>query len=446
MLFSDPYVCMARCAEKTRTIKLGTGVTNPSSRIAPVTANSFATINALAPGRVILGIGTGNTARRTLGMPAARLDDMRDHIRICADLLAGRETDYTEGDRHRRIKFLNPDGGWYNIEDPVPVYVAASGPKSLSLAGEIADGVILFGAVSPVLIDFVMKHVRAGAEQAGRDPNDIYTLCMTALHVTQPGESLETSAVRQAVGPFVSSSTNIFALSNPDPDTLPAELRDDILGFRDVYRVPEGPIETRHLEMYADYLLGFKKEHENVVTEKIIRATTLTGTPGGNHRERGEHARRRDPSGRDPANSERARYDRRDRAGDTTESERVTAAMATNPVSADAQSNVSTHGAMDAEHDETVAQIRDTIQRVLEDFDGEYWRAKDRERAYPTEFRRQADGARPARVAHSGRIRWQRSAVVGRRGNTEGDPRVRRQCGRVSRADVHDGHRAASRQ
>jgi alkanesulfonate monooxygenase SsuD/methylene tetrahydromethanopterin reductase-like flavin-dependent oxidoreductase (luciferase family) len=278
MLFSDPYVCMARCAEHTKTIKIGTGVTNPSSRIAPVTANSFATINALAPGRVILGIGTGNTARRTLGMPAAKLAELREHIRICSDLLAGKTTDYAEGERHRQIKFLNADGGWYNVKDQVPIYIAASGPKSLSLAGEIADGVILFGAVSPTLIDFVMKHVRDGAERAGRDPAEIYTLCMTALHLTKPGESLETSAVRQAVGPFVSSSTNIFALSNPDPKTLPEELRDDILGFRDVYRVPEGPIETRHLKMYADYLLGFKEAHEKVVTEKIIRATTLTGT------------------------------------------------------------------------------------------------------------------------------------------------------------------------
>lgn len=278
MLFGDPYVCMARCAENTQTIKLGTGVTNPSSRIAPVTANSLATINALAPGRAVLGIGTGNTARRTLGMPAARLDALREHVRICRDLLAGKTTDYAEGSRNRQIRFLNPDGGWYNIEDKIPIYVAASGPKSLALAGEIADGVILFGAVSPSLIDFVMGHVRRGAEAVGRDPSEIYALCMTAFHLTKPGESLETSAVRQAVGPFVASSSNIFALSNPDPQTLPADLRDDIVAFKEIYRVPEGPIETRHLKMYSDYLLGFKKEHEKVVTEKILRATTLTGT------------------------------------------------------------------------------------------------------------------------------------------------------------------------
>lgn len=278
MLFSDPYASLCLCAVNTKTIRLGTGVTNPESRIAPVTANSIATVNELAPGRAILGIGTGNTARRTLGMPASKLEVMRDHIRICRDLFAGKTTDYTEGDRHRKIRFLNPDADWYNIKTKIPIYIAASGPKSLEMAGEIADGVILFGAVSPSLIDFVMDHVKAGAARVGRDPSEVYALCMTAFHLTGKDEQLETSKVRQAVGPFVSSCTNIFALSNPDPMTLPADLRDDIVKFRDIYKVPAGPIETRHLEMYSDYLLGFKQEHEAVVSEKIIRATTLTGT------------------------------------------------------------------------------------------------------------------------------------------------------------------------
>ena len=279
MLFSDPYASLALCATHTERIRLGTGVTNPASRIAPVTACSIATVNELAPGRTILGIGTGNTARRTLGMPAARLDAVREHVRVCRDLLARRTTTYTEGSRQRRIRFLNPDGDWYNLRTEIPIYLAASGPKNLELAGEIADGVILFGAVSPLLIDFALGHVRAGAERAGRDPAKIYTLCMTAFHCTEPGESLETTAVRQAVGPFVASSTNIFAYSNPDPRGLPEELRDDIIAFRDIYKASDEPIETRHLKMYADYLLGFKAEHEPLVTEKIIRATTLTGTP-----------------------------------------------------------------------------------------------------------------------------------------------------------------------
>jgi 5,10-methylenetetrahydromethanopterin reductase len=279
MLTSDVYAALALCAANTKKIFLGPGVTNPASRIAPLTACSIASINALAPGRVILGIGTGNTARRTLGMPAARLSVMREHIEVCRGLLAGKTTAYQEGERRRMIRFLNPKSGAINIQKKIPIYVAASGPRSLELAGEIADGVILFGAVSPSLIEFSLNHVRAGAERAGRNPKKIYALCMTAFHLTQPGEKLGTPRVRRAVGPFVASSSNIYAFSCPHPEDLPADLRDDIMAFKGAYRAPDEPIETRHLKLYSDYLQGFKKEHESLVTEKMIRATTLTGTP-----------------------------------------------------------------------------------------------------------------------------------------------------------------------
>ncbi len=89
MICADVFQCLALCAAKTKKIKLGTNVTNPLSRIAPVTANNFATLNLLAPGRTIIGIGTGNTARRTLGMPAAKLSELREHVEICRGLLGG---------------------------------------------------------------------------------------------------------------------------------------------------------------------------------------------------------------------------------------------------------------------------------------------------------------------------------------------------------------------
>ena len=118
---------MALAAGKTSTIKLGTNVTNPSTRIAPMTACSFGTLNVLAPGRVIMGIGTGNTARRTLGMPAARIATLRAHIETCRGLWRRETVPYTE--RERMIRFLNPDGGFLNLDDPIPVHIAGSGPK-----------------------------------------------------------------------------------------------------------------------------------------------------------------------------------------------------------------------------------------------------------------------------------------------------------------------------
>jgi len=130
----------------------------------------------------------------------------------------------------------------------------------------------------PSLINFVMDRVRAGAESAGRKLSSICTLCMTAFHLTRPGQKLESTAVRRAVGPFVASSSNIFALAAPDRSDLPSDLRDDITKFAAAYKVENEPAETRHLKLYAGYLRGFRKEHEALVTERMIRATTLTGT------------------------------------------------------------------------------------------------------------------------------------------------------------------------
>jgi len=279
MLGSEVYAALALCADRTTRIKLGPGVTNPASRIAPLSACGMATINSLAPGRAIMGIGTGNTTRRTMGMPAAKVSELEEHVRICRDLFAGETTDYSEGDRHRKIKFLNPDLGFINIKDKIPIYISASGPRVAQLAGRVADGVILFGAVSPSIVKWMIGNVRKGAEAAGRNPDDIYVLSMTAFYLTDSDEQIETRAVREAVGPMVASSSNILALScHKDPSVLPDDLRDELMAFVGVYREPDAPVETRHLKLYSGYLQHLKDEHEALMTKKIIQATTLTGT------------------------------------------------------------------------------------------------------------------------------------------------------------------------
>ena len=85
--------------------------------------------------------------------------------------------------------------------------------------------------------------------------------------------------MQQAVGSYVSSECNIFALSVKDPQDLPVDVRSDIMAFRDAYRTPGAPLETRHLDLYSGYVHDFKPEHTSIVTEKMIKETTLTGTP-----------------------------------------------------------------------------------------------------------------------------------------------------------------------
>jgi alkanesulfonate monooxygenase SsuD/methylene tetrahydromethanopterin reductase-like flavin-dependent oxidoreductase (luciferase family) len=276
MVWADVFQCLALCANDTSKIKLGTNVTNPCSRIAPVTACNFATLNVLAPGRVIMGIGTGNTCRRTLGMPAAKLAELRTHVEVCRGLWNRATIPYQEGDRRRQIRFLDPDAGLINLRDRIPVYLAGSGPKSLELAGEIGDGVILFGVVGDSLLEYTLGHIRRGAERAGKRLQDLYIVVATAFHLTKPGESF--AEVQRAVGPLVTSECNIFALSVKDPHELPADIRGDLMTFKDAYRTPNTPIERRHLDLYSGYCVDFKPEHVPLVTDKMIKETTLTGS------------------------------------------------------------------------------------------------------------------------------------------------------------------------
>ena len=130
MLSADPFVAMAAAAVKTTKIRLGTGVLIPSNRIAPVTANAFASLNKLAPGRIDFGVGTGFTGRRAMGLGAIKLSDMEEYVRIVMALLHG-ETVEAEIERKKRlIRLLNPELGLINTRDPIPLWVAAAGPRA----------------------------------------------------------------------------------------------------------------------------------------------------------------------------------------------------------------------------------------------------------------------------------------------------------------------------
>jgi 5,10-methylenetetrahydromethanopterin reductase len=190
---SDVYEILALCAVNTKTIKLGPGVTSPGSRIAPVTARAMATLNELAPGRCILGIAIGNTARRAWGMPPAKIDEVKEFAETCRRMFKGEEAPYVEGpdrymkeERHRYVRFLSPDWWFINIKNDIPIFLAGSGPRMLELAGGIGDGVILLGAIGESFVDYCMEHIKIGAKKAGRDPKSLYTTVLTAFHSSCP--------------------------------------------------------------------------------------------------------------------------------------------------------------------------------------------------------------------------------------------------------------------
>jgi 5,10-methylenetetrahydromethanopterin reductase len=97
LIYSDVYATMALAAQHTRRIRLGTLVAIPSNRIAPVTASAIATINQLAPGRVILGLGTGYTGRNTMGLPSVPVTLFKEYTKQVRGLLRGEDVLFREG-------------------------------------------------------------------------------------------------------------------------------------------------------------------------------------------------------------------------------------------------------------------------------------------------------------------------------------------------------------
>jgi 5,10-methylenetetrahydromethanopterin reductase len=138
MIRSNCWAVLALAAQQTRTMRLGTAVNIPGLRLAPVAANGIATINRLAPGRCVMGLGTGHTGVRLLGQKPMRLAMFREYVQQIRGLLRG---DEVEHETHR-IRFQMREQRFIDLEHPIPIYVAGFGPKAQALAGEIADGLI----------------------------------------------------------------------------------------------------------------------------------------------------------------------------------------------------------------------------------------------------------------------------------------------------------------
>jgi alkanesulfonate monooxygenase SsuD/methylene tetrahydromethanopterin reductase-like flavin-dependent oxidoreductase (luciferase family) len=277
MIYSDVYVCLALAAEHTKRIKLATGVAIPSNRIEPVTAHSIATINLLAPGRTILGIGTGFTGRNTMGLPPVPLGQVRSYIKMVRSLLHGEEIMYRDGKHERAIRFLHPNHGYINLKDRIPIYLAADGPKALELVGELADGwvTVLSG---PERFREKFESVKKGAQRAGRSVENLPNAVLTSGCVLRDGESATSPRVIERMGPFVVVFLHALWEQSAVAAALPASLTKLWERYRDEYvaKMKTTP-DKRYLEVHEGHLIYMKPGEEQYIDETLVRSMTLTG-------------------------------------------------------------------------------------------------------------------------------------------------------------------------
>jgi 5,10-methylenetetrahydromethanopterin reductase len=163
LLCRDTFVTLGQAAVHTSRLALFPAVTNPFTRHASVLAGAIQTVEELAPGRVKLVIGTGYTSALTIGRRPATLAEMRACFQTVRALLAGETVDF-DG---------TPGRLGYASERRIPLLMAASGPKAIETAGEVADGVFLLVGFNRGIVERALEHLERGARRAGRRLDDL---------------------------------------------------------------------------------------------------------------------------------------------------------------------------------------------------------------------------------------------------------------------------------
>ena len=161
ILWMESIPLLALAAEATKKMKLGHFVTNPGTREPTVLASAYATLHVISEGRMVMGIGRGDSARRVIGQQPVKMAEFEHACKMIKNLMNGHAVEWNG----KGLELT-----WALKEPAIPMYVAGYGPKALGVAGRIGDGVIIQLA-DPVIIEWIMSTARESAEKEGRDPD-----------------------------------------------------------------------------------------------------------------------------------------------------------------------------------------------------------------------------------------------------------------------------------
>lgn len=263
MIWNDVYVALGLCAAHTSRVRLGPGVTNTVTRHPAVTANAIMSVNMASGGRAVLGIGAGDSAVRTAGLSPAKLAAIRERVQFIRALLDGREVAPLVSLGERR------EGTWGMVDTvhlegaaqwgALPIELACMGPKSVEVAGAIADGVIVDGHMGGNAegVQATVAAARRGAEAAGRDP--------AALRfVAAIDGAIEDDRTRACDQVRQTAARNI-ARKPWLPDCLGVAHAEVVRAVTDAYRF------YKHLDLTA--------QHRELIPDEVAMKCCIAGTP-----------------------------------------------------------------------------------------------------------------------------------------------------------------------
>jgi probable F420-dependent oxidoreductase len=241
VLWQEPYPLLTLAAMNTERIHLGLNVTNPGTREPTVTASAFATLQDVSGGRMIMGVGRGDSARRVIGQQPVKVAEFESACRMMRDLMNGRQVEWN--DTEIRLE-------WAQGRPPIPLYVAGYGPRVLAIAGRVADGVIIQLA-DPEIVEWIVGQVRRAAEEAGRDPAEVEVMACAPAHI---GDDLAASCEQVRWFPAMVSNHVFDVIARHDPDDLPPALTEYVSRMkRGAYDYAEhSRVGAKHGEQISD--------------------------------------------------------------------------------------------------------------------------------------------------------------------------------------------------
>jgi len=175
ILWEESYATLPLAADRTEKLKLGHFVTNPGIRDPTVVASWYATMQDISNGRMVMGIGRGDSSRRVVGLKPVKVAEFEERCRMIKDLMNGRPVTWNE--KELKLEWVRPE------LPEIPLWIAGYGPKALAVAGRVADGVIIQLA-DPQIIEWIMGTARKAAEEAGRDPSELKCIVGAPSHIT----------------------------------------------------------------------------------------------------------------------------------------------------------------------------------------------------------------------------------------------------------------------
>jgi probable F420-dependent oxidoreductase len=254
ILWQESYGTLPLVAAATEKIKLGHCVTNPGIREPTITASWYATMQDVSNGRMVMGIGRGDSSRRVVGLKPVRVAEFERSLRMVKELMNGRSADWN--DKELKLEWVRQE------LPPIPMHVAGYGPRALGVAGRVGDGVIIQLA-DPQIIQWIMDTARKAAEEEGRDPDALDCIVCAPSHVT--GDLAE---AREQVRWFPAMVSNhvmdLIERYGADSEEIPAALTDYV--------------KARKFYDYKEHSrVGAK--HGEFVTDEICDRFCVLGTP-----------------------------------------------------------------------------------------------------------------------------------------------------------------------